>query len=178
MPKSLTARKQPSITIGFEFFTLSDAHGPDMFLPMNELIDTSGDDHAVASWVWRNLVPKSGQAGTVQGELLRAVEKLRREAQQNGNINWDEGFLILVDFLEDILTAEPIFRESERQAIRADLHRLRSFVRVDELEDESDAGNLPYVEDDLYDRLTHCVVAYVREHPSSAKREPNPMLLR
>jgi hypothetical protein len=60
---------------------------------MSERIDTSGDDHSVAIWIWRHMVPKSGQSGTVQGELLRAVEKLRWEAQSNGNINRDESHL-------------------------------------------------------------------------------------
>jgi hypothetical protein len=29
---------------------------------MSALIDTSGDDHQVAQWIWRNLVPKSGRS--------------------------------------------------------------------------------------------------------------------
>jgi hypothetical protein len=38
--------------------------------------------------IWKNFVPPSGQAATVQGELLRAIEKLRDEAMRNGNGNW------------------------------------------------------------------------------------------
>ncbi|GAA3412494.1 hypothetical protein [Streptosporangium vulgare] len=41
--------------------------------------------------IWRTLVPKFGQASTVQGELLCADEKLRDETTRNGNINWDGG---------------------------------------------------------------------------------------
>ena len=37
-----------------------------------------------AKSIWQTYVPKSGQAETVQGELLRAVEKLRDEAIRNG----------------------------------------------------------------------------------------------
>ncbi len=33
-----------------------------------------------ATRIWQTFVAKSGQAETVQGELLRAVEKLRDEA--------------------------------------------------------------------------------------------------
>ena len=36
-------------------------------------------------YLWNTYVPKKGQALTVQGELVRAVEKLRDEAQRNGN---------------------------------------------------------------------------------------------
>lgn len=39
--------------------------------------------------IWRNFVPKSGQADSLQGEMLRQIEKLRYEAQNNGNINWE-----------------------------------------------------------------------------------------
>ena len=49
--------------------------------------------------IWQQFVPKSEQAETVQGELLRAVEKLRDEAIRNGNGNWDNGFEILLNYL-------------------------------------------------------------------------------
>jgi hypothetical protein len=69
-------------------------------------INLDGDTRAVAGWIWRNLVPKSGQADTVQGELLRAVEKLSWEAQNNGNINWDDRFEMLIEFLRATLSVE------------------------------------------------------------------------
>lgn len=132
---------------------------------MTQMIDTSGDDLAVAGRIWQNLVPKNGQAETVQGELLRAVEKLRWEAQTNGNINWDQGFQILLDYLEAVLGAEPKFPQADRDGIRADLERLRDY--------ES-----PYVEDDLYDRLTTAVVRYARVHPMPVPHTRNPDLHR
>ncbi len=52
-----------------------------------------------AKFIWREFVPRSVQAETVQGELLRAVEKLRDEALRNGNGNWDNGFEILLGYL-------------------------------------------------------------------------------
>lgn len=138
---------------------------------MNETINTSGTDRDVASWIWHNLVPRSGPANTIQGELLRAVEKLRWEAQENGNINWDEGFLILLDFLEQHLLRHPGFSDAERSVIQGDLARLRDFLPVDEFDDEADAVRLPYIEDDLYDRLEAFVVAFARANPQCL---PNP----
>lgn len=41
-------------------------------------------------FIWKNYVPENGQAKCLQGELLREIEKIRCEAQDNGNINWDE----------------------------------------------------------------------------------------
>src|SRR5437868_15254469 len=90
-------------------------------------IPLSADTRAVAKWIWQNLVPKSGQCSTVQGELLRAVEKLSWEAQNNGNVNWDSGFTILVDFLERTLCNEPQISDELKQSIRDDLRTLRDY---------------------------------------------------
>ena len=132
-------------------------------------IDVSGTDQQVASWIWRNLVPDRGQAATVQGELLRAVEKLRWEAQENGNINWDEGFLMLLDFLDKHLAG---------QGIKADLAQLREFLPVAELDDDADRASLPCVEDALYNRLEAAVVAFARAHPRPLPHTRNPRLYR
>jgi hypothetical protein len=128
-------------------------------------IETSGDDHSVAAWIWHHLVPKSGQAETVQGELLRAVEKLRWEAQTNGNINWDDGFVILSDYIENTLLTDSALAQEQRTALSADLKRLRDY------------GD-PYVEDDLYDRITACIVKFARAQPTTLARANNPALRR
>jgi|GEM_PF-1135841 len=39
--------------------------------------------------LWDALVPKSGRASTLQGELIRIAGKLTDEAYRNGNLNWD-----------------------------------------------------------------------------------------
>jgi len=94
--------------------------------------------------------------------LLRAVERLRWEAQGNGNINWDDRFEMFVGFLEDHLHTEPHFSPEIRASIASDLERLRNFLPVHELVDGSNAGKLPYVDDDLYDRLASYVVRFCR----------------
>ena len=43
-------------------------------------------------FIWQNFVPKSGQARNLQGELLREIENIRCEAQDNGNVNWDDDY--------------------------------------------------------------------------------------
>ncbi len=128
-------------------------------------IPLSGESSDIAKWVWRNLVPKSGQCNTVQGELLRAVEKLRWEAQNNGNINWDDGFASFIDFLETTLCAEPGLSDTAKSSIRDDLAILRDC--------ES-----PQIDDDVYDRLTARVVAFCRLHPRLNARAIDPNLRR
>jgi hypothetical protein len=128
-------------------------------------IPLSADSSAIATWVWRNLVPKAGQCDTVQGELLRAVEKLRWEAQNNGNANWDDGFERLAAFLETTLCSEPRLDENAKAAVQDDLRIVRDFEQ-------------PHVEDDVYDRLTEHVVAFCRIHPRAIDRAADPGLHR
>ena len=112
-----------------------------------------------AKHIWKTLVPKSGQADTVQGELIRAIERLRWESQNNGNGNWDGGFDRFCDLIEKSLSVTPPFDDDALLEIRADISRLRNY------ED-------PYLEDDLYDRLSdraielhlHLGVIVPREH--------------
>jgi len=126
-------------------------------------IPVGGDAAETAGWVWNELVPKSGQSDTVQGELLRAIEKLRWEAQNNGNVNWDVGFERLLGFLEAELTGDAALAESDRVAASDDVGRLREHAD-------------PYLEDDLYDRLTDVLVAYCRAHPEPIARAADPEL--
>ena len=65
----------------------------------------------------KNYVPQAGQAHNLQGELLREIEKIRCEAQDNGNINWDDDYSYFCDFISGKLTEQPIFSEVEKQEI-------------------------------------------------------------
>lgn len=118
-----------------------------------------------ARTLWRTSVPQSGQAPTVQGELLRAVEKLRDEAQRNGNGNWDNGFEILLGYLRDILLGSDLFDQVASQEIRNDLDRLSQF----EYPETSDAS---------FDRLADHVIEWCRAHPEPVPHIHNPDLLR
>jgi hypothetical protein len=117
-----------------------------------------------ARTIWMTKVPPNGQADTIEGELLRAVEKLRREAQANGNINWDEGFEILIRFLRTHLLDAAIYPEDVLKATRAILDRLSR-------------PGLPVVEDGPYDELGDRVVEWYR-HNGSRPHLRNPNLYR
>jgi hypothetical protein len=111
-----------------------------------------------AKQIWKSFVPKSGQANTVQGELLRAVEKLRDEALRNGNLNWDEGFEMLLNYLESKFTDRKVYSEESLKKTKDILARLRDF-------------NNPYLEDDLYDELGNRVVEYYKFYGSQPHKE-------
>lgn len=115
--------------------------------------------------LWQMYVPKSGQADTVQGELIRAIERLRDEAHRNGNMNWDSGHKILADFILDTLTASKIFSKDVKDEIKNDIQRIKEYKK-------------PYMEDDLYDRLTDRVVEWSQEHKEPVPHIINPKLHR
>jgi hypothetical protein len=114
--------------------------------------------------IWKLFVPKSGQADTVQGELLRAVEKLRDEAIRNGNGNWDAGFEILLNYLESKLLDNRVFSEERIAETKRILARLKDFDN-------------PCLEDEPYDDLDDRVVDYYRFY-GSQPHEKNPNLRR
>lgn len=132
---------------------------------MHDTVNLQGDSHAVAGWIWHNLVPTNGQASTVQGELLRAVEKLAWEAQNNGNVNWDDRFELFLGFLDTTLLAESRLPAQTRASIKSDLAALSNF-------DEPDT------QDDVYDRLREAVVAYCRLNPILQQKATDPRQFR
>lgn len=117
-----------------------------------------------AQTLWKTKVPPNGQADTVEGELLRAVEKLRWEAQGNGNINWDDGFEILVSFLRAHLLDATVYPDDVLTATRGILGKIS-------------ATNWPVVEDEPYDELGDRVVEWYR-HSGSRLHVHNPKLVR
>jgi hypothetical protein len=118
-----------------------------------------------AKHLWQTYVPKSGQADTVQGELIRAVEKLRDEAQRNGNINWDHGHEIFCSFIRDTLCSSDVFDNAAIGEITSDIARLEDYER-------------PYCEDDVYDRLTDRIVEWYHKNAAPIPKKHNPDLRR
>ena len=64
--------------------------------------------------LWKKLVPPSGQAESIQGELIRSTGKLTDEAYRNGNTNWGEGHERMLRFVGDTLDDPAVFTPEER----------------------------------------------------------------
>jgi hypothetical protein len=111
--------------------------------------------------LWQTSVPRNGQAATVQGELLRAVEKLRDEAQRNGNINWNDSHQALIAYLRDTLLGSAVFDQAAALEIETDLDRLSRY-------------EYPEASDAPYDRLADRVIGWCRAHPKPLPHPPNP----
>ncbi len=111
-------------------------------------------------FIWKNYVPKSGQADNLQGELLREIEKIRCEAQDNGNINWNDNFSSYCDFISKKLLEQSIFSEAEKEEITLIVSYLKEcgnyaqkFSAEQISEEDVDFEKIAYVNDNLYDRI-------------------------
>ncbi len=114
-----------------------------------------------AKFIWQNYVPKSGQSEFVQGELLRAIEKLREEARRNGNINFDQKCHgILIGFLREKLSDQKVFDKKTIEQINDDLDRLS-------IEDQ------PYTWNDIFDRISDRIVDWNIFYGDEIKHEKN-----
>ena len=111
--------------------------------------------------IWDQFVPPSGQSDTVQGELLRAVERLGDEAMRNGNINWGEGYRIFLSYLRQHLLDPAVFSPAQERS-KSLLTRLRR-------------GSDPLMENEAYDYLGDRVIDYY-QHYGSMPHEHNPAL--
>jgi hypothetical protein len=120
---------------------------------------------AEARALWQALVPPRGQAATVQGELIRAIEKLRDEAQRNGNVNWDEGHVILAGFVRDTLLRSGLFDAPATEEIERDVARLLD-------------AEYPETSDEPFDRLVDRAVEWAQAHPDPVPHPRNSHLHR
>ena len=122
-------------------------------------------------YIWRNMVPKSGQANNLQGEMLRIAEKLRNEAVDNGNINWDGNFQWFCDFLKEKLASCGLFDETKNMKIKMILDYIKDngnyagkYANGEISDDQVDIFKLAYTDNDIYDYLEDAIVEYYLVH--------------
>ena len=116
--------------------------------------------------LWKKLVPKSGQAPTVQGELIRCTGKFTDEAYRNGNINWESGYERLVRFVADTLDDADTFTPEQRQKIRASAETI---IKNFQSPDLSGHGSPYYY-------LTEMAVRWCIAHPTPVAHKAEPSL--
>ncbi|MBP0988412.1 MAG: hypothetical protein J6S92_09045, partial [Oscillospiraceae bacterium] len=126
--------------------------------------------------IWQTLVPQVGQADSVQGEMLREMEKLRYEACANGNKNWDDQFAWFCGNVGDLLTDSGMFDRSRLEVLRTALDYLKACGEYaaryhDPAQDRSDLNPdfIAHTNDDVYDFIEEFLAEY-----SLAHREPVP----
>lgn len=136
-------------------------------------------------FIWKNYVPKNGQATTLQGELLREIEKIRCEAQDNGNINWDNDYTYFCDFISKKLSEQTIFSKSEKEEIVLIMSYLKecgiyaqNYHKGEILENTVDIDKLAYVKDNLYDIICDKIGQLHKEHGTALPYEKNTFIKR
>lgn len=116
--------------------------------------------------LWKKLVPRSGQAATIQGELIRCTGKLTDEAYRNGNINWDSGYERLARFVGRSLDDPETFTPEELAGLR------RAITQVIEDRDQPDVsghGSPHYL-------ISEMAVRWCLAHPDPIPRQNDPEL--
>lgn len=119
--------------------------------------------------LWNKLVPRSGQARTVQGEIVRCAGRLTDEAYRNGNCNWEpgSGHELMLDYIEQILLGDGTFAPERQIGIKKDVEEIRDY------EHPNVGGH-----GSCYYNLTEAVVDWCMAHPEPIPREINPDLKR
>ena len=115
------------------------------------------------------LVPESGQAATVQGEVVRAVMKLSSDFVSNGYANWDAGYERLSAFALRHL-GDGTFGPQTCVGIRSDIEHAQAYGRGE------DYGG--YDLEAAFDRLMQASVGWCRRHPDPIPHTPDPELKR
>lgn len=75
--------------------------------------------------LWNLLMPGSGSASTVQGEVIRLSGRLSHEILDNGSVNWDSRYRQMADNLEKYLTGGKVLSQAEN----VELQELFSDIR-------------------------------------------------
>ena len=122
--------------------------------------------------LWKEQVPERGQADSLQGELLRQLEKLRGEAQGNGNINWDANFAWFCDFIVETLRESKLFEERQMDTITGAVGYIgecgeyaRRYCDGEISNDEANPMLFAYVDDDLYDYIADAIAVFAENNP-------------
>lgn len=75
--------------------------------------------------LWGMLVPSSGPASTVQGEVIRISGRIAHEIDGNGGVNWDADFAAMADQLVRSLASGTSLSDDEMRAAREIVGSLR-----------------------------------------------------
>jgi Ankyrin repeat len=81
------------------------------------IVARSTDPQEQHQELWHLLVPSSGAAATVQGEVVRIAGRICDELERNGGVNWDQAYKKMADAFvlhvaSGVALVEPLLRET------------------------------------------------------------------
>lgn len=108
--------------------------------------------------LWKKLVPPRGQAGTVQGEVIRCSGKLARELMDNGAINWDVDYRKMLKKMPEYFKMGNSLEQSMQQETEAIVSKILKMKHPEMIDNEPE-------------RIMEFAVEYVRQNPSPIQLE-------
>lgn len=119
-----------------------DGHSP------IELVEGSWEEQYEELWSF--LIPSSGAAKTVQGEVIRIPGRVRDELDRNGGVNWDRDYRKMLQALPQYLSLGSSLSEQEL----AETKELIAQVHGKDFDDEP-----------RLDRLCQLAIAWIKQNP-------------
>ena len=126
--------------------------------------------------LWKELVPNSGEAETLQGEIIRSVGGLEDEYNRNGNVNWEPGgyHCEYVEFLKRHLADPGTFDSATVNEIRDAAEQVR--LAAEDLDTEAFEGETIQVQkhnaDEAFKVLMVSAVEWCKQHPQPIRKQP------
>ena len=106
--------------------------------------------------LWSFLIPSSGAAKTVQGEVIRIPGRVRYELDRNGGVNWDRDYRKMLQALPQYLSLGSSLSEQEL----AETKELIAQVHGKDFDDEP-----------RLDRLCQLAIAWIKQNPEPLSLE-------
>ncbi|WP_247917187.1 ankyrin repeat domain-containing protein [Streptococcus oralis] len=100
--------------------------------------------------LWSFLIPSSGAARTVQGEVIRIPGRVRDELDRNGGVNWDRDYRKMLQALPQYLSLGIPLSDQELEETK----ELIAQVHGKDFDDES-----------RLDRLCQLAIAWIKQNP-------------
>ena len=100
--------------------------------------------------LWSFLIPSSGAAKTVQGEVIRIPGRVRDELDRNGGVNWDRDYRKMLQALPKYLSLGSSLSDQEL----AETKELIAQVHGKDFDDEP-----------RLDRLCQLAIAWIKQNP-------------
>ena len=123
-------------------------------------------------YIKANYIPEQGASEILQGELLREIKHIRKEAQENGNKTWDGDLSYFCENIQWKLCNLSVYTEEEMIKIRLIMDYLKytgEYAKNSGAEDSS----IAYTRDNLYDIIEDLIGKLQNVHPDPIACEIN-----
>lgn len=122
------------------------------------------------SALWKKLVPKEGEAETIQGEMVRAIGRIKGDYYRNGFGNWYPMYYKLSQFLAAHLIDESTFKPFTLSVLRADIRALNAYGnRVMTEGNPYESFRFSLFEttgiEEAFERLDAAIAVWCKRHP-------------